>query len=225
VIRAIEPLGRAPIRRALAIRFKQDIDRHPARDLSAFVSADAVSNCKHHAVGTLDEMPTRVVIVRASRTDIGQQRQLEACSVEGGAEGDESIWNELPSYTLKRKAMHNFGATHSEKNQNLESRAKIARCIRTLTFLLSLTGRGEEQEVDGTAEGRAAIARGSPRDLFAKPACSGSGRLGYENRFTLPFFFELRMKYHAPYAPQITEIATAISGSFALPSPSNGPMM
>jgi len=29
--------------------------------------------------------------------------------------------------------------------QNLESRAKNARWIRTLTFILSLTGRGEER--------------------------------------------------------------------------------
>jgi hypothetical protein len=33
------------------------------------------------------------------------------------------------------------------QNQNLESRAEqIARCNRTLTFILSLTGRGEERD-------------------------------------------------------------------------------
>src|SRR5208282_6297585 len=31
------------------------------------------------------------------------------------------------------------------QRQNPESRAKIARCIRTLTFILSLTGRGDRK--------------------------------------------------------------------------------
>jgi hypothetical protein len=34
-------------------------------------------------------------------------------------------------------------AKRSEQRRNLESRAKDARCIRTLTFILSLTGRGD----------------------------------------------------------------------------------
>ena len=35
-------------------------------------------------------------------------------------------------------------AERTEGSRNLDSRAKDARCIRTLTFILSLTGRGDK---------------------------------------------------------------------------------
>jgi hypothetical protein len=36
----------------------------------------------------------------------------------------------------------------SQQMQNLESRAKNARCKRTLTFILSLPGRGDRKRGD-----------------------------------------------------------------------------
>src|SRR5580704_17857887 len=61
-----------------AVSLKQYVDAQPTGDFAAFVAADAVGNGEHHAVGTLDKMSARVFIIRARRSDVGQQRQLES---------------------------------------------------------------------------------------------------------------------------------------------------
>ena len=49
-----------------------------------------------------------------------------------------------PSWPLRdKRALHNI-RIRTEQKRNLESRAKDVRCIRTLTLILSLAGRGEE---------------------------------------------------------------------------------
>src|SRR5271168_610337 len=73
---------------------------------------------------------------------------------------------------LGRRALHN-PRVGTEQRRNPESRAKDARCIRTLTLILSLTGRGEDN-----GRGYARLFAGRGEDDAALLAERGDGRRG-----------------------------------------------
>ena len=76
----------------------------------------------------------------------------------------------------------------------------------------------------GTVDKQTASKRASARSDAVSSA--NARYTGFEAKtVSFPRRLEFRLKYTAPYTPQITAIPTAISGSFALPRPSSGPMM
>src|SRR5208282_4138375 len=71
----------------------------------------------------------------------------------------------------------------NEEGKNLESRAKRARCKMTLTFILSLAGRGEEIRA-GVRKGLLSLERlGSHREKFLDRA----ERLDLRQRRRMPY--------------------------------------
>src|ERR1700683_4724952 len=54
----------------------------------------------------------------------------------------KKVFLNIFSSSPRKRGLHNLRALPQER-QNLESRAENARCIRTLTFILALTGRGD----------------------------------------------------------------------------------
>ena len=119
-------------------------------------------------LAAIDASCTTPVGVQGESSRAIRSRSRQCCSVPTARANCRSRWNEPLARDFAPSAAENAGkrlaekcsraapprslenrrcitsAARSEQRQNLESRAKNARCKRTLTFILSLTGRGEK---------------------------------------------------------------------------------
>src|ERR1700722_3509458 len=95
---------------------------------------------------------TRVVGVdtRSDRNRPGAVRWRNFRKAARG--GDARAWRRRSPWKIDSCRI---SAAISEQRRNLESRAKNARYTRTLTFILSLTGRGERSSIE--AQTRASV--------------------------------------------------------------------